>query len=332
MADESWKKNADRRYKEKATSTRFKLVVGDNSVRILPRKNPNGKFGGAPFAEYATHMNVGPNERFLTCGKDERGDGKCWLCDVQIPKLQKSGKDALVLRASKIAPMPQFAVQITTVDEDGHFRAPQIWEMKSGGSRMLSTQILGVLRSTKRDYISFANGYNLNIERTGTGMKDTRYGAIIPDMEPTAVPRSVAEKMKTFEELIRKYSESEQQTAYFGREMDEPEEPAAAEEDTGYEDAVDEPAEDEPAEDDAVDEPAEDEPVEDEPTEDEPAEDEPAEDEPASDIDQEFEDLFADDPPAAKKKATAPPARKSAAPVSPAKKKATAPPPAKKRR
>lgn len=230
MSDQNdWRKEADTRYKEKSAGSRFKLKEGENTIRILPRKTAEGKFGGAPFYEYFQHKEVGPNQRFLTCGKNIRGQGKCWLCDEQIPKLKQSNKPAFLARAAGLEPAEQFVVQVAILDEEGKFRGPSLWSISSGSRRSLSTQLLGVLRSTKRDYVSLKKGYNLNIERTGTGFRDTRYGAIIPDTDPTEVPLAVVQKMKTLEELIPAYSAQEQQAAYFGRETEAAAEPEAYE-------------------------------------------------------------------------------------------------------
>lgn len=219
--NEDWRSYASRRYKEKNIGTTFKLREGENSVRILPRKNPGGKLGGPPFYEYYKHQEVGPKKRFLTCGKDIQGEGECWLCDTVIPALTAIDKKAAKLRAQALEPKEQFALQVAYLDEDGKFRGPVLWNVSAGGKRSLATQILGVLKSTKRDYVDIRKGYNLNIERTGTGFTDTKYGSIIADEEPTPITKKVFDGMKTFEELITPYSEEQQKAAYHNREVEE---------------------------------------------------------------------------------------------------------------
>ena len=213
----SWKREAEKRYKEKLVGTRYKLREGDNAIRILPRKNADGSIGGVPYHEFLIHREVGPQQRTITCAKDITGKGSCWLCDVLIPKLKDSTKPGLRKRAAAMGAVEQFMVQVTALDSGGQFTAPLAWMMNAGGSRTLSTQILGLLMKTKRDYVSLSKGYNLNIERTGSGLS-TRYGVIEPDAEPTAVTKSVVQRMKTLEELVDPYSVEKQKSAYFNRE------------------------------------------------------------------------------------------------------------------
>jgi len=167
------------------------------------------------------HREVGPKDRqrFPTCGKNLRGEGSCWICDVVIPKL-KQGDAAKRKRAAALEPGVKFAVQIAPVDDKGRFGKPQLWFCPHGKKKSLSIVLMKVLKSTKRDYISFKNGYNLNIERTGTGKFDTNYGPIIPNDDPSPVPRHIAEAILPFEELIRPYSKEYQEAAYFGRDIE----------------------------------------------------------------------------------------------------------------
>ena len=217
---EDWRSDAKRKYEEKSRGRRFKLTEGDNSVRILPGMKEEGKFGGPPYLEYFAHRNVGPNDRFMTCGKDDRGDGDCWLCDTQIPKLRKSTKQALRARARDMEPVSQFVVQVAYLASDGGWQGPTTWTVPSGGPRAMATQLLGVLMRTRVDYVDLKKGRNLNIERTGTGFRDTRYGAIIPDEDASKVPSNIVAKIKPLSELVQAYDEDELQAAYFGREVD----------------------------------------------------------------------------------------------------------------
>ena len=215
---DDWQTQARKLYDRKNQGTRFKLAEGDNSVRILPGRYPDGKFGGAPFVEHRAHPQVGPNSRFITCGKDEYGQGECWLCDVQIPKMLKSNNRAVRIRAQRMAPVTQFVMQVAYLDSSGSFVGPLLWSVPSGGPRSLATQILGILMRTKRNWIHPVKGFNLNISRTGTGFRDTRYGAVIPDDEPSSVPASIIKQVKPMEELLKPYDLDAMQAAYFGRE------------------------------------------------------------------------------------------------------------------
>lgn len=221
---EDWRKGAQTRYKQRLIGNkRFTLSEGANSIRVLPRKNPNGSFGGYPYQEYRKHWNVGPDEKMVICGKDIKGEGECWLCDVQLPKLLKSDKREARARAAAMAAKDVFAVQIAYLDEDNKFQGPVIWE----APQRVANDLMPWLFSTKRDFTSFSKGYNFTIQRTGTKKKNTNYGSVRPDEDPTPVSKSIVEKMKPFEEMVFDYDARRQQAAYMGREIEEElEEPA----------------------------------------------------------------------------------------------------------
>lgn len=231
-AEQDWRAEAGRRFKEKQQKGRFKLVEGENTIRILPRVS-KGK-SRLPFFEYNVHREVGPNKRFVRCGKDVHGEGDCWLCDEKIPSLANSGDAGKERRAANLAMKEQFVVQVATVDTDtGKMSGPFLWTVPTGGARSLAARLLGVLKSTKRDYVDPEEGYNLTIERTGTGKTDTNYSQPIPDEEPSKVPEKILNLAKPFSALIPAYSEEQQKAAYFGRDEREAElEEEEAEEET----------------------------------------------------------------------------------------------------
>jgi hypothetical protein len=229
--ESDWREEASARYKEKSQKGRFKLLEGENTLRILPRIG--GKDSKTPFYEYMVHREVGPNKRFVRCGKNMHTEGKCWICDSKIPELQGSGNPAKEKRAASLEPKEQFCLQVAVVDTDTQkMRGPYLWTVPTGGSRSLAARILGVLKSTKRDYIDPDEGYNLTIERTGTGKTDTIYGQITPDEESSKLSGRIFGAGKSFESYVAPYSEEQQKAAYFGRDEQE-----AAPEDTEGEEA-----------------------------------------------------------------------------------------------
>src|ERR1035437_5964180 len=232
-----WQEEAAQRLREKQSKGRFKLPEGETTIRILPRIG--SKKSQTPFFEYLVHREVGPNKRFVRCGKTMHGDGDCWLCDKKIPDLQ-GGDSAKQKRASSLQAKEQFVVQVATVDPDsGKMQGPFLWAVPTGGARSLSARLLGVLKSTKRDYVDAVKGYNLTIERTGMTMTDTVYGQPTPDEESSQVSEKILNRAKPFSEYVPSYSEEQQKAAYFGRD----EEAEAEEEETR-------PAEEEETEDD----------------------------------------------------------------------------------
>jgi hypothetical protein len=229
MVGQDWRQEAARRYKEKMSKGRFKLAQGMNTIRVLPRVG--SKEDNSPFMEYQVHREVGPNKRFVRCGHDAHDGGECWLCDEKIPALLASDNPAKRKMGAALQPKEQFVVQIAVVDQDtGKMTGPVLWTVPTGGSRALSTRLLGVLKSPKRDYIDPEDGYNLSIERTGSGRLDTVYGQIEPDDEPSAVPDKILAATKPFDKYVPAYSEEQQKAAYFGRDEHEAESRAAEEE------------------------------------------------------------------------------------------------------
>ncbi len=235
--EQDWREEAGRRLKEKQSKGRFKLPEGETTIRILPRIG--SKKSQTPFFEYLVHREVGPNKRFVRCGKTMHQDGDCWLCDKKIPDLQ-GGDSAKQKRAAALQAKEQFVVQVATVDPDsGKMQGPFLWAVPTGGARSLSARLLGVLKSTKRDYVDPEKGYNLTIERTGMTMTDTVYGQPTPDEESSAISDKVLKRAKPFSEYVPSYSEEQQKAAYFGRDEEaeaEEDETRPAEEDETEED------------------------------------------------------------------------------------------------
>jgi hypothetical protein len=226
-AEQDWRAEAGRRFKEKQQKGRFKLAEGENTIRILCYEDKKGR--RRVFFEYRVHREVGPNKRFVRCGTNVHGEGECWLCDEKIPALANSDDAGKQKRAELLAAKEQFVVQVATVDTDtGKMNGPFLWTVPTGGARSLAARLLGVLKSTKRDYVDPEEGYNLTIERTGMGKTDTNYSQPIPDEEPSKVPSRILAAVKPFGQLIPAYSEEQQKAAYFGR--DEREEAEEAEE------------------------------------------------------------------------------------------------------
>lgn len=215
-----WRDNARQRLKDKQSKGRFKLDVGENTLRILPNARGAER---SPFFEYYIHREVGPNKRFLRCGKkvpDAVGD--CWLCDRLIPKLEASGNKAKLARAAALERKEQFVVQVAVLDTDSNkYKGPYLWAVSTGGAKSLAAGLLRLFQSKKRDYADPKKGYNLTIDRTGTGMTDTRYGPPTPDEEPSKVPSDILGKLKKFSDLVPGYSEEEQKAAYFGRDRED---------------------------------------------------------------------------------------------------------------
>jgi hypothetical protein len=209
----SYKDRARKMGVAKTEKSSITLKEGSNCLRVVP--TPAGKTSPEVVMEYQVHYEVGPNKITCTCGHAPDKKGHCYLCDKKKKELVKAGKQG---RAEKLEPKLVTVVQASIVTEDDgklNFSKAKIWRPTGKTAGALLTQILA---SKKRDYVDPKKGYNINIERTGTSYKETRYGPIEPDDESTRVPSSVLEDLKPFDQIIPAYDEDQQKAAYAGKE------------------------------------------------------------------------------------------------------------------
>lgn len=245
MADD-YKARAKKMGEQRKEKANITLKEGDNCLRVLP--TPAGKTSPEVVMEYQVHYEVGPNKVTCRCGHEPGSDdGDCWLCDKKAEELRKAGKAG---RAEKLAPSVCVVVMasVVTEDDDGkiEFGKPKPWRPSGKVAGTLMTQILA---SKKRDYVHLKKGYNINISRTGSGFKDTRYGPIEPDDEPSKVPSAIVKLLKPFDAVINEYNEDQQKAAYAGKEYtpedsssdsgSSEEESASVESESGLEDVLD---------------------------------------------------------------------------------------------
>ena len=157
-----------------------------------------------------------PQKKVIRCGIDPiTGEGECWICNRLIPSLKKQGKEK---RASALASQNTAMIQVAKVTMEGdepQFEGPLLFQPSGGVFRQLLTKAFG---AKKRSYHDGVNGYNLNLDRTGTGKNDTHYGILEGDDEPIEVPADLLAKLKPFSELkeIPVYSEAVQKSTYKG--------------------------------------------------------------------------------------------------------------------
>ncbi len=338
-----WRESAKQRVKERQEGGAIKLVDGANCMRVLPDKkdimpdgtvNPKG-LSHSPVREVRLHRDVGPDKKYnIRCGHEVDGTGSCWLCDVKIPELENFNSPSKRMQAQAMAPKDQLVVNASRFDPDTNkFTTAKPWWMGLNGGQSLGVRILARVAGSgisKKDFVSPTKGYNLNIERTGTGL-NTKYPEIEPDESPSVVPKSILLGMKDLDSVVQQYDAEDQKAAYYGRDREEESssgrgdrkrKPAPVEEETeaGTEE-TEEPLEEAEAEETETETEAE---VEEDA---EPLED--AEESLEDDIPEEYEAEEPEEEPAPppKKKPAPAPVKKAAPP--PARK--VAPPPAKRR-
>ena len=203
--------------KEKKESGIFKMPEGETIFRIL--KTPRDKERNSPsvWMEYYVHRNVGPKKLGpLRCGLNVADDsGSCWLCSM-VEKLRENGKG---LAATEIEKKTAYAIQIAVWDENlQDLRGPLLWLTSSGKTaKSLSYKFQTIIGApAAKGYVDHEDGYNFSIERSGTGLNDTVYGAPERAEERTAVPKGIIAKLKPFADVLPAYDKEAQKKAYYG--------------------------------------------------------------------------------------------------------------------
>jgi len=205
-----------------------------NTFRILRTPPPKSDPEAAPWEDYSIHRDVGPKKQMLRCGKDgvePSLTGRCYGCDVYLPKLLKQGKG---IRAAAMQRQAVIHMQVAKVEEKDDGTKVFIGPMQFTPSKGVAGKLLAnVFGHKKRDLIDPEKGYNITISRIGTGKFDTEYGMLEIDDEPSAVPAEIMKKLKPFDEVkeIPVYDEKKWKLAIGGGVEDEDEEEEDFEED-----------------------------------------------------------------------------------------------------
>jgi len=166
--------------------------VGKNMIRILPNwRNPSDVF----YKKVYVHWNVGENQRKVVCRKtlDERES--CPVCEFVEELLRSSSADD-VRYGEAMQQAERYAMNI--LDGSDLERGPQVFECGRG----LFQDILWMF--TDGDYgdlDDYREGRYILIERTGTGMTDTRYSTM-PAANPAPVdPEAIADQLNDLDQL-----------------------------------------------------------------------------------------------------------------------------------
>lgn len=151
----------------------------DNVFRILPPSEEAQRDGlVVPYLHCETHFKVGPDGRAVVC--NEFLGQKCYICD-QIAEIEGSGdyERAAELGASQ-------TVYLVVIDMEDPEAGAQVWRSVPAGpfNDMLALMDRDDYGPTLCDD---EEGFGLSMRREGTGMT-TKYGSVIPDREPSALP------------------------------------------------------------------------------------------------------------------------------------------------
>lgn len=216
-----WRESARDRVKEKSRGNYYSFKEGESVIRILPNAlDKKGKPPKRPYKEYAVHWGIGPNNRKATCGIDFRtGEGRCWICKKNA-KLEASSNKGHRKRAEAMKAKPVLGLQIGYFEEGSKkMFGPVLCEVNEGRSRdALDAKIMARIGDKRRIISDPRKGYNLEIERVGTGRRNTSWPKVDLAEDPSEVPSSVLKKIKPFSELVFPYDEEWQKACYYGRE------------------------------------------------------------------------------------------------------------------
>lgn len=225
-----WRKQGQDRVNDRKEGTTLKLEEGVNCIRVMPDKKdllPDGRVGpnglqNAPYREFRMHRHIGPDDATCACGKDIEGKGRCWVCDVAMPKLEADPRKAKQLK--DVGPQEQFVIQASRFDTNTNkFKLPKLMWLSTGagipsrpGTNTAAIRVYSKIVGTRKDYVDPIKGYNLNIERTGQGLK-TKYPSIEGDESPSKVPLAVTAAVVSIDSLLPKYDEEDIKSLWFGR-------------------------------------------------------------------------------------------------------------------
>lgn len=252
-----WRDEAQKRVKEKGEGAKIKINNGANCIRALPDKadiDKDGKVGPKgcihkPYREFRMHYEVGPDKAALGCGIDISGEGECYLCSVKIPELEASNNPAKKELAKKIQAKEVFLMNACRFDPDTQkFSAAKPWTPSTGSGipgrqgESLAVRIFSRIAAGKKEYIDPNKGHNINITKTGEGLK-TRYPEIEGDESPSKVPAEILKAMKSLDASVPVYDEEDMKAAYFGRPKKEDEESAPVDDEETTEETTEETVE-----------------------------------------------------------------------------------------
>lgn len=227
-----WREETSARVKEKKAGNSYTMDPGDNTFRIMPHKKGSNF---RPYIEFRIHRDVGPEKQWVMCGKNIRGEGKCWVCDKLIVDLESSQSEQKRAMAKKMRPQDQLLLQVSPLDaKTRKFLAPKAYWAPYSGGKSLGVAILARLGDVHRTAIDDPKkGRNLTVERTGQLLK-TRYGTLLVDEEPSEVPANILSMIKPIEDLLPKYNPKRQLAAWKGEKFQD-DAPAAVQEEHGGE-------------------------------------------------------------------------------------------------
>lgn len=193
--------------------------VGSNLIRILPNKNVATDPDAVFFYKFRVHWHVGPDDVRLTCRKTLGENEECPVCDY-VEELKASERKEDALTAENMKSSPRYAMNIIDVKDVG--KGIQIFECSTGLFEDICAFFLNDewVDDKDRSLDDLEVGHNINIGRTGTTKKDTRY-SVVPSPKPTRLKPSIMEKVIDLSEFFKVPDVAKCQAVLAGDEVHE---------------------------------------------------------------------------------------------------------------
>jgi hypothetical protein len=188
--------------------------VGSNLIRILPNKNAATDPDAVFFQKFRVHWHVGPDDKRLTCRKSLGENEECPVCDY-VEELKASERKEDVLLAENMRSSPRYAMNIIDVKDVG--KGVQVFECSTG---LFEDICAFFLDEEWGDLDDLDAGHNINVGRTGTTKKDTRY-SVVPSPKPTKLKASIMEKVIDLSEFFKVPDVEKMQAVLAGDDVEE---------------------------------------------------------------------------------------------------------------
>lgn len=219
---DDFQKRATIAKKETGQKKTFTLPEGETEFRLL--RTPKGKGTPEVWMEFYMHYQIGPKHLSGRCGLDAKDDsGDCWLCNKLVKEEERGNTDLVDEQRRK----KTLAVQAAIFDSDiGELIGPKLWAPAKGGNKSQYYKLIQILSHPKAGkYLDHQAGYNFTIDRTGLKMNNTTYGAPVRADEPSAVPKKILDKLRSFAEVLPQYDPEYLKSSFYGQDDEDDEKP-----------------------------------------------------------------------------------------------------------
>ena len=173
--------------KAESGSTFFQLKDGRNKVRVLPPPPSSEDV----WFKTGTHWNVGPNKAIFNCANAHDKNADCFCCET-VHKLRRTKDDDDAELADSMAVRKQWLYNIVDLDD------VEAGVQVAAFPKTVHQEIRAYIEDDDEEYgdiTDLEEGYNLTIEKTGSGLK-TKY-SVRAKRSSSPVPDAIKELLET---------------------------------------------------------------------------------------------------------------------------------------